>query len=267
MSELKTVDSMPGSINELISQSRQLRRPPSLSESFAWTPENIARANLIPLISSSERLEILPEENINKDPTPAPTPPLSPIVIQPERASCEKYAVETLIKLLLHITLISVFETLFYFLYVSTLEDSGIVKTVNTFINGAASSCENMTPLEIQVIDDFLEPYINATQVIAQGNAEEIKRNLLNKSISNQAWAYVGGMMGAFVLAAGYIKIRRIEIRWRRVILENVAMVVLLALYELMFFNTIIYPYQPVSTEEISRNAVLKLQSQCGILE
>jgi hypothetical protein len=262
MSELKSVDNMRGSINELISQSRQLRRPPSLSDSFAWTPENIARANLIPLISSSDRLEILAEENIQKD-----VPPSSIEERISERSSCEKYAVETLIKLLLHITLISIFETLFYFLYVSTLEDSGIVKTVDTFINGAANNCENMTPLQIQLIDDFLEPYINASQVIAQGNAEEVKRNVLNKAISNQAWAYVGGMMGIFVIAVGYIKARKIEIRWRQVILENVAMVSLLALYELMFFNTIIYPYQPVSTEEISRNAVLKLQSQCGILE
>ena len=262
MSELKTVDSMPGSINELISQSRQLRRPPSLSESFAWTPENIARANLIPLVSSSERLEILAEENIQKD---VPPSPIEERIT--ERSSCEKYAVETLIKLLLHITLISVFETLFYFLYVSTLEDSGIVNTVDTFINGAANNCENMTPLQIQLIDDFLEPYINASQVIAQGNVEEVRRNLSNKILANQAWAYVGAMIGVFLLAVGYIKKRRIESRWRQVILENVAMVSLLALYELMFFNTIIYPYQPVSTEEISRNAVLKLQSQCGILE
>ena len=257
MSELKTVDSMPGSLNELISQSRQLRRPPSLSESFAWTPENIARANLIPLMSSSDRLEILQEE------TP-PSPQVKPLEQKP---TCEKYVVETLIKLLLHITLISIFETLFYFLYVSTLEDSGIVKTVDTFINGAASSCENMTPLQIQIVDDLLGPYINATQVIAQGNAEEISRALKNKAISNQAWVYVGAMMGIFVVAVGYIKLRKIEIRWRQVILENVAMVTLLALYELMFFNTIIYPYQPVSTEEIGRNAVLKLQSECGILE
>jgi hypothetical protein len=40
-----------------------------------------------------------------------------------------------------------------------------------------------------------------------------------------------------------------------------------LALYELMFFNTIIYPYHPISTEEIERNAIEKLQGSCGILK
>lgn len=73
--------------------------------------------------------------------------------------------------------------------------------------------------------------------------------------------------MGIFVMALVYIRLRRIEIRWRNVILENVCMVLLLALYELMFFNTIIYPYHPISTAEIGRNAVERLQNECGILE
>jgi hypothetical protein len=96
---------------------------------------------------------------------------------------------------------------------------------------------------------------------------EEQGRISYNKSISNRAWGYVGGMMGIFVMALVYIRLRRIEIRWRNVILENVCMVLLLALYELMFFNTIIYPYHPISTAEIGRNAVERLQNECGILE
>lgn len=52
--ELKNVESMPGSINELLSINKRLKRPASLSDSFTFTPENIGRANLIPLIRSSE---------------------------------------------------------------------------------------------------------------------------------------------------------------------------------------------------------------------
>ena len=56
-----------------------------------------------------------------------------------EKRCCnyEQQIVATLIKLLLHITLISIFETLFYFLYVSSLENNGIENAINTFINGA----------------------------------------------------------------------------------------------------------------------------------
>lgn len=246
--ELKTVDSMPGSMNEFISTNKRLRRPPSLSESFAWEPENVARAMQQPLMP-------LPEEFVEAAP-----PPL-------KHWKYEQYACELTIKLLLHISLISVFETLFYFLYVSALENNGIIKTVGAFINGAADGCKNITPLEIQLVDDLLEPFLNASQIIAAGNQEEVARATYNKSISNQAWYYVAGLAGIFIVAIGYIKKRKIVISWGPIILENVAMVCLLALYELMFFDTIIYQYEPISTNEIGRNAVQKLQNVCGLLE
>jgi hypothetical protein len=98
-----------------------------------------------------------------------------------------------------------------------------------------------MSPFQIDVIDDLLSPYINATTVIINGNNAERTRIIYNKSILVRAWGYVGGVMGLFVLSVIYVKVRKIEIRWKVVILENLAMVLLLALYELMFFNTIIY--------------------------
>ena len=256
--ELKNVESMPGSINDLISTNKRLRRPPSLSESFAWTPENIERANLVPLIPSSEKLTVLPEES-------PPTPQVEEEIIT--HCRYEKQIVEVVIKLLLHITLIGIFETLFYFMYVSSLENNGIENTVNTFIDNAANGCSNLNNAEIQLIDSILSPYINATQVIQEGNMEELRRGVYNEEISKRAWAYVGGLLGLFVLVTGYILKRKIPINWKYIISENVAMVVLLALYELMFFNTIIYPYEPISTDEIGRNAVEKLQQSCGILE
>lgn len=256
--ELKNVGSMPGSINELLSISKRLKRPPSLSDSFAFTPENIARANLIPLIPLSEKLDVVSEEVITEQ---------KEDLDKSKYCKYERQIVEVIIKLLFHITLISIFETLFYFLYVSSLEDNGIETTVNTFINDAANECVNISPNQIQIIDELLEPYINATNIIENGDNAESFRVLYNKSISKRAWGYVGGVIGLFVLATVYVKVRRIEIRWKVVILENLAMVILLALYELMFFNTIIYPYHPISTDEIGRNAIEKLQDSCGILK
>ena len=251
--KLKTVDSMPGSINELISTNNRLKRPPSLSESFAWTPENIARANLVPLISPYDRVDI---EDTDQ-------------VVEPSIKywKYEIRIVEVFIKLLLHIVLISIFETLFYFLYVSLLENNGIETTVNTFINEAVTTCMNISSLDIQIIDDFLEPYINASNMIAKGNNAEIQRMIYNELISKRAWVYVGSLMGLFSVLTVYIRFRRIKINWRYIIFENISMVVLLALYELMFFSTIIYPYEPISTDEISRDAIRKFQGSCGILK
>ena len=272
--ELKAVDSMPGSINELISTTKRLRRPPSLSESFAWTPENIERAYRTALLTDQERAtanqqDEQPEQPIIVNPGNLQIVPQTEQQTQTQSNCCyrnEHKLIAIFIKLLLHITLISVFETIFFFLYVSTLENAGIEKTVATFINGAANGCSNLTQIQIALVDDFLEPFINATQIIAAGNQETIIRAKYNQLIMNQAWYYVGALSGLFVLALLYVRVRAIQIAWKSVLFENVAMVLLLALYELMFFETIIYPYMPLTATEIERNAVQKLQATCGIL-
>jgi hypothetical protein len=178
----------------------------------------------------------------------------------------ETQIVSMLIKLLLHITLISVFETLFYFLYVSSLENNGIKYTINTFINGVIEDCYNMTVEQIEVIDNILKTYINVSVVIKKGNTEELVRYKYNNHISNIAWGYVSGLSGLFIILSVYTRMRKIKINWKHVVLENFAMVILLGLYELLFFNTIVHKYQPISTDELSRDAVKKLQTACRVL-
>ena len=178
----------------------------------------------------------------------------------------EKQIISTLIKLLLHITLISIFETLFYFLYVSSLENNGIEKAINTFINGAIEDCYNMTSEQIEVVDNILESYINASDVIQKGKIEEITRYKYNNHISNIAWGYVSGLAGVFVILSVYTRVRKIKINWKNVVLENLTMVILLGLYELLFFNTIVHKYLPISTEELAEGAIEKIQSACRVL-
>jgi hypothetical protein len=178
----------------------------------------------------------------------------------------EKQIVATLIKLLFHITLISIFETLFYFLYVSSLENNGIENAINTFINDAIEDCYNMTSEQIEVIDNVLDSYINASEVIQKGNTEELVRHKYNNHILNIAWGYVSGLAGLFVILSVYTRVRKIKINWKNVVFENFAMVILLGLYELLFFNTIVHKYLPISTQELAQGAVEKLQTACTIL-
>lgn len=178
----------------------------------------------------------------------------------------EKQIIATLIKLLLHITLISIFETLFYFLYVSSLENNGIKNAINTFINGAIKDCYNMTSEQIEVVDNIFETYINVSDVIQKGKTEEIARYKYNNHISNIAWGYVSGLSGLFIILSVYTRVRKIKINWKNIVLENLAMVILLGLYELLFFNTIVHKYQPISTEELAQDAVEKLHTACRVL-
>jgi hypothetical protein len=124
-----------------------------------------------------------------------------------------------------------------------------------------------MTAPDIEIINYFLSQYINASQIIQTGNNVEISRGKYNQTIINMAWSYVGGLLGLSIITCIYIKKRHIIIQWKYIISENVAMVLLLALYELMFFDTIIYEYEPITTDEIARDAIQTLQGTCGILE
>ena len=177
------------------------------------------------------------------------------------------YALETCVKLLLHITLISIFDTLFYFLYISSLENNGIEWTINEFTNEMVKGCESMTPEQIQKINSILEKYINMSSVVREGDSQESLRIVYNNIILNHAWTYIGVVFALFFTMSTYIKCNSIKIRWMSIIFENTAMVTMLGLYELVFFNTIIYPYQPISKDEIERNTMQKLNQMCGILK
>jgi hypothetical protein len=254
--ELKGVSEMKGSINTVISTNRKLYRPPSLSESFAWTPENVLRAT-----ASNTSLDLL----VTPSPQVSPQPP--PRIPQPHpRVWNEGRILNYGLRFLFHITLLSLFESVFFFLYISKLEDSGINNTVGGFIQDAVSTCTNFTDSERTITNDILSLFLNGTQIIGAGNAAESSRSTLNKILNMRAWIYVGSLSGLFLLGVAVAKLRRIKIKWGKLVVENFILIGLLAAYEYTFFSTVIFPYNPITGSEIARNAVLELQDSCGLL-
>jgi hypothetical protein len=243
--ELKELSAMKGSLNAVVSHHHHLRRPPSLSESCAWNDFNVHRAS-----------EFFSEVSSESPKTLVQTPP----------NDSELFLVNTGLRFLFHITLISIFETIFFFMYISTLEDSGITKTINYFISSAVSSCTNFTEGERNMTDIFLDLFLNTTQISDQAHDSFYQRSMVNHHLFQRAWIYVGIVSGLFVLLTIYSCVRRIRVIWKPLILENIGLVTLLAAYEYMFFSTIIFPFEPLSAQEISENAVLQLQSSCGLL-
>ena len=242
--ELKELSAMKGSLNLIVSHSHHLRRPPSLSESCAWNDFNVHRASEFFSEVSSESPPV--EQNLPND--------------------SELFYVNTVLRFLFHITLISIFETIFFFMYISTLEDSGITKTIDYFISSAVSSCTNLTDGERNITNIFLDLFLNTTQIADQAQNSFYQRSIVNHHLFQRAWIYVSIVSGLFILLTVYSCARRIPVAWKSLILENIGLVTLLAAYEYMFFSTIIFPFEPLSAQEISENAVQELQSSCGLL-
>lgn len=253
--EMKSLPDLTGSLNSIVSQQYKMRRPPSLSESFAWEPENVERAMRNTPSGTSINLLVTQES------------PSSP-QLQPQTTSrtCEPFFVNILLRFLFHITLISIFESVFFFLYVSTLEDNGIQLTISDLTGRFLSSCSNLTPFEKNITNDLLFLFVNASQIIQNGDMAYDQRYATNTHLFNRSWIYVGSLGGLFSILTLYAIFRKIKIVWKELLLENIGLVTMLGVYEYMFFSTIIFPYTPVTAAEIERNLVLNLQSSCGLL-
>jgi hypothetical protein len=157
--------------------------------------------------------------------------------------------------------LISVFETLFFFFYVSTLENAGILKTVESFTKTLLQDCQDLGPEGRQVVEWAVAPYVNATE--ERGIVAAQRRASVNHELVLLSWYYVIGLVFAFLVAAGTGHYRRLPIPWRRLLLENCGLVFLLGLFEGLFFTTIVYPYLPVTSQEIAASTVSQLRTTC----
>ena len=212
----------------------KMRRPPSYSDSFYFTPDD---GPLIVYI-------------------PPPPPPKKYI-----RTKIAKRA----ISFLFHILLISIFETLFFFLFISKSEDAGIQNTIQGYITGVVSQCSGWSSNESTAISEFLALFLNASDVLSSASHDGDKRRYYNFMLQVQAWVYVLILLLVFTITALAYSIRKVPIKWKSVIVDNVCMILLLGLYEYFFFRTIIYKYQSLSDSELDGNIVTQLQTQCGL--
>lgn len=246
--ELKALPELEGSLNIYVSQRNSLRRPPSLSESDALSPENVQR------VKHTRMFDIVD--------LPEPKEQYQPDCLE----RLERPFILYTLRFTFHITLISIFESIFFFFYVSTLENNGINNTINFFVTDAVQACSNWTAWEQTVANDIISPWINVTNIQESAATVAANRLVANTRLLRISWVYVGIFGALFTVATAYAKIRKMNVWWCRLVAENLAMVLMLAFYEFLFFTTIITSYSPLSAEEIEANAINTLQSQCHLL-
>jgi hypothetical protein len=216
-----------------------LRRPPSYSESDIRLPR--VASNLAPLVES-----------------PIPSPPRRAKRV-PTLVKAHRWA----LRFSLHITLISLFETLFFWHFVSVTEDLALYGLVDDYTIGVFRGCSALTAQQRAALLSVVDFFINTTRVDGAGLAAAQQRSAFNTALLRQSWGYVGGF-AAFTVALGAGAVgRRVEIHWRNIAAENLCLVVLLGLYEYMFFRTVVFPYKSVSIPELDSHVVDEFQNAC----
>jgi hypothetical protein len=256
-------------------QKPDVYRPVSRSDSFTHSPANRTRAALFPLglqwqQSQQSQLPLLPHSptsyvhdfSLNQVQRQHH---IREVIIEPTPPSCPHRIIVQGLRYSFHITLISVFETVFFFLYVSKLEDDGINNTIQYFVDGALQSCSNLSQEDTQILNVRIDPLVNITNVRNDAIQTQLSREAHNSVLLTQSWFYVGGFGGIFLILVFTALMSKIQIKWGKLIVENLLFVSILAAYEFMFFKTIINPYNPVSGPEITWDTIQRFSQSCGL--
>jgi hypothetical protein len=163
----------------------------------------------------------------------------------------------------MHLTLISLFENIFFWHFVSESEDTALISLVQGYIQGILNRCADLTPHQRIVVRDVIDLFINQTRTDTAGAAAAATRNAYNGVLDRTSWLYFGGFCTIFTVIATVGTIKRYSTDWRSIIAENITLVTFLGLYEWMFFSTIVLRYLSISMPELDRMVVDEIQSQC----
>jgi cytochrome b subunit of formate dehydrogenase len=167
---------------------------------------------------------------------------------------------------LFHITLISIFESAFFFAYVSTLEDNGILNTIQNYVNPLLQGCWNWTTEDKIYVQDILDLVLNGTTLSQEASAAEASRSTINASLMHRSWGYVGGLATFTTLLTGVLVWKKHPPKWKSLLIEQCSMVLLLAAYEWLFFRTIVLPYKAISVTEVNYYIVQELDTICNLV-
>jgi len=231
---------------------RKKGRPISYSESYI----DLSKTHQEPFILAPSPSMLSLE--IESSPPSSPPSISSPILI-----AWIPFLHEWSLRFIFHLMLISLFETIFFWHFVSESEDAALITLVNHYAASTLSSCANLTDPQRALVTDFMDLFINQTQVNAAGAEAAANRSAYNYLLFRNSWLYFGGFLILFVSLAIVGHVRRYKIEWPAILGENLALVLFLGLYEWMYFSTVVLRYDAISFQELDQMIVGELEAVC----
>jgi hypothetical protein len=277
-----------------IDDDRNNYRPMSLSESYVshidsrdkeilsyYPPKEILsyyKTNDVLSINSSSNIDVNNLSNqANVNYTESLLPPQSPPleITTNENPSTElrivyhyedkiEMVINKVMLFFLHLFLISLFELIFFFGFVTKFENKAIVQLIGEITNTAISSCNLLDTSDKQIIDYFLNRIVNSEQLLINSNNDMVERNLYNNSLLIIGIAYflVLLSLNIFIFSINRCYFKR-NINYKNICIDNCIMIILLGLYEYMFFSYIVFQYQTSSTNELVYDVYNQVNATC----
>lgn len=226
------------------------RRPVSFSEG------HIPASAFEPLT----RVGSLETELCTLDRSPPSSPPRNP-----QQRSPATKVIDTIhrnaIRFTMHMALISLFETVFFWHIVAPSEDSALINLIQSYTGGLVSTIQAASPTNRTAFREFFDAVVSVPQIDIQGTQAAATRSAFNAALQRNSWFYMGGLSAATAALAAVAPCRRLPIKWSHIVGENVALIILLGLYEYMFFRTVVFKYRATSMEELDAMVVDQIQA------
>jgi hypothetical protein len=246
------------------------RRQKALSDSHIHLPRNFEMLDLPPIAADESppptvlftRIRSVPSAlelmAIAEDP---PDPGILPPVSRLYSLSVKAHRMA--LHFLTHLLLISLFETLFFWQFVSRQEDGALTGLVNSYTTRAFAVCPTLTPMQRTDLRNWVGMFLNVTTVTSAAQTATTSRTAFNDALIRNSWLYFGALATAVGLLASTAPLRRIQIQWGHLVGENLALVTLLGLYEWMFFRTVALQYQAVTPAELDGMVLTEFEAAC----
>jgi len=155
------------------------------------------------------------------------------------------------------------FETIFFWQFVAPSEDQALINLIGNYTKGIFQVCATLSPEQQQSIRSLFELFINQTLVDELGTTAMLSRSAINWIFLRNSWLYFVSVFSLTLMLGTSLYIMRKPVKWRLVMLENIALIVMLGLYEWMFFHTVVFQYKSISIPELDKRVTDEFINQC----
>jgi hypothetical protein len=114
------------------------------------------------------------------------------------------------------------------------------------------------------IIDDVFRMFINTTQTNQDAVNADNTRKILNNKLYMNAILYFVGVFVFNILLIGLNKIYyKRKINYKGIMVDNTIMIILLGMYEYIFFSNIVFKYVTITPEELTQNIENNFLASC----
>lgn len=171
------------------------------------------------------------------------------------------YTFKRFLMLIIHLSLIALFEIIFFFNVITSFENNTFINLISSFTSPVSQTCLTLNIQDRTIITDIINSFVNISTINENANDALINRNKHNYNILINAWLYFIGLvlLSIILIIINYFRSKKVNLI--KIFIDNIIMIIVLGCYEYMFYKTIILNYLIINNIELTKYIINNLSS------